>query len=222
MPFVARWKPADGSAANRLAKAFIKDAGGAEKVAPYVSQSLALMRKLLSARNKQTADQFEIYLEEPSELPEERTVLRKAEANRYAQFSRTLSYTGWSAKAAYPEAWFHSEPERALANLLDSKDTPLVAKWARLLNEDLVVEWEGGRYNPDFVFTTTDDINYLVEVKGEDRLKDEAVLAKRRAAADWARFVSDDGSCGEWRYLFVPQSEVRTPLSSLITRLTAE
>ena len=222
VPFVSASKPADGRAATRLAKAFIDGAGSVEKVSPYVSQALVLMRKLLAVKYRQAPDQFETHLDAPAELPEERVVQRKAESNRYGQFSRALSYTGWSERAAYPEAWFHSEPERAFANLLDSKDSATVSKWARLHNDDLVVEWEGGKYNPDFVFTTTDGIHYLVEVKGQDRLTDPAVVAKAKAAADWARFVSDDGSCGEWRYLFVPQSEVHGPLNSLIARLTVE
>ena len=76
---------------------------------------------------------------------------------------------------------------------------------------------ECGSRKPD-----PDDINYLVEVKGQDRLEDVNVLSKKAAAANWARFVSDDGTCGEWRYLFVPQSEVGTSLNSLIARFTAE
>ncbi|MGK5449575.1 DEAD/DEAH box helicase family protein [Streptomyces radiopugnans] len=220
--FVSSTKPADGTAAKRLADAFIAGAGGPEKVAPYANQAIVAMTKFLAARYKQTPDQFENQMDDPAELPSERSVLRKREANRYGAFDRGVSYTGWSSKAAYDEAWFHSEPERAFANLLDSKDSTVVKMWSRLYNEDLVVEWEGGRYNPDFVFTAVNGINYLVEVKGEDRLEDKDVLAKRKAAADWARFVTDDGSCGEWRYLFVPQSEVRAPIASLIARFVAE
>lgn len=220
--FVSSTKPSDGQAANRLAKAFIEGAGGPGTVSPYVSQAIVAMTKFLGARHRATPDQFENRLDAPAELPRERVVLRKQEANRYGAFSKTVAYTGWSSRAAYPEAWFHSEPERAFANLLDSRDSTVVTKWARLHNEDLVVQWQGGRYNPDFVFTASDDISYLVEVKGADRLDDPAVVAKSKAAADWARFVSDDGSCGEWRYLFVPQPEVRGPLNSLIARLTAE
>lgn len=220
--FVSSTKPADGTAAKRLADAFIAGAGGPEKVAPYANQAIVAMTKFLAARYKQNPDHFENQMGDPAELPPERSVLRKQETNRYGAFNRAMSYMGWSPKAAYNEAWFHSEPERAFANLLDSKESTIVKTWSRLYNGDLVVEWEGGRYNPDFVFTTTGRINYLVEVKGEDRLEDKDVLAKRKAAADWARFVTDDGSCGEWRYLFVPQSEVRAPIASLIARFTAE
>ncbi|MFF9758678.1 DEAD/DEAH box helicase [Streptomyces caelestis] len=220
--FVSSTNPTDGAAAKRLADAFITGANGVEHVAPYVNQAIVAMAKFLSIRYKQIPDQFENQMSEPAELPSERSVLRKLEPNRYGAFDRSVSYTGWSPKAFYEEAWFHSEPERAFANLLDSKDSTMVRAWSRLYKEDLVVEWEGGRYNPDFVFTDVSGTNYLVEVKGEDRLEDKDVLAKRKAAADWARFVTDEGSCGEWRYLFVPQSEVRTPISSIIARCVAE
>jgi type III restriction enzyme len=220
--FVSSTKPADGTAAKRLADSFIAGAGGPENVAPYANQAIVAMTKFLAIRYKQAPDQFENQMSAPVELPSERSVLRKREANRYGAFDRGVSYTGWSSKAAYDEAWFHSEPERAFANLLDSKDSTIVRTWSRLYNGDLVVEWEGGRYNPDFVFTDAGGTNYLVEVKGEDRLEEKGVLAKRKAAADWARFVTDDGSCGEWRYLFVPQSEVRAPIASIIARFVAE
>lgn len=222
VPFVSSTKESDGRAASRLAKAFIDGAGGVDKVSPYVSQSIGLLRKFLSLAHRRLPEPFENHLDTPVELPIERIALRPQETNRYGPFRRDVSYAGWSPKAAYIEAWFHSEPERAFANLLDSQDSPVVAKWARLLNADLVIEWEGGRYNPDFAFTTTAGVNYLVEIKGEDRLEDKDVVAKRAAAADWARFVSDDGSCGHWRYLFVPQSELGAPLASLIARLTVE
>ncbi|MFF8976637.1 DEAD/DEAH box helicase family protein [Streptomyces cellulosae] len=220
--FVSSTKPADGAAAKRLVDAFISGANGEEQVAPYANQAIVAMTKFLAIRHKQTPDQFENQMMEPAELPSERSVLRKLESNRYGAFDRSVSYTGWSSKAFYEEAWFHSEPERAFANLLDSKDSTMVRTWSRLYKEDLVVEWEGGRYNPDFVFTDAGETNYLVEVKGEDRLEDKGVLAKRKAAADWARFVTDEGSCGEWRYLFVPQSEVRTPIASIVARCVAE
>ncbi|QWC83706.1 DEAD/DEAH box helicase family protein [Nocardioidaceae bacterium] len=220
--FVRSSAPADGNAANRLANALIEGAGGERKVAPYVSQTIKLMTQFLAKKHRQSPDQYENHVDESYSLPAERPVLRKRESNRYGQFDRKASYSGWSKKAAYEEAWFDSEPERAFANLIDSSDSAMVTKWARLHIDDLVVEWEGGRYNPDFVFTTDTGVHYLVEVKGQDRLKDAEVLAKRRAATEWARFVSDDGRSGEWRYLFVPQSEVRTPLSTLINRLTAE
>lgn len=218
---VSSANPADGSAARRLAEAFIAGAGGTDKVAPYTNQAITAMSRFLTAKHRAAPEQFENVMDTAAELPTVRTVLRKQEANRFGAFDRAAAYTGWSDKAAYPEAWFDSKPERDFANLLDSLASTTVTKWARLHRGDLVIEWESGRYNPDFIFAV-DDVNYLVEVKGQDRLTDPTTLAKKQAAADWARFVSDEGSAGQWRYLFVPQSEVSTPIGALIARLTAE
>lgn len=80
--------------------------------------------------------------------------------------------------------------------------------WARIQRGEFVVEWEGGRYSPDF-YAEIDGTHYLLEVKGDDRLTDQAVQAKRAATEKWARRVTDDGNHGEWRYLLVPEHVVK-------------
>jgi hypothetical protein len=72
-----------------------------------------------------------------------------------------------------------------------------------------VIEWDGGRYSPDFYVRTTDDVNWLLEVKADRDLDDPLVVAKRAATERWARRVSDEGGHGTWRYLLVSESAIR-------------
>lgn len=55
-----------------------------------------------------------------------------------------------------------------------------------------------------------DGIHDLLEVKADRFLADDEVLAKAQAATKWARFVTDEGAHGTWRYLVVPESAVKT------------
>ena len=60
------------------------------------------------------------------------------------------------------------------------------------------------------------DIIYLVEVKGEDRLKDADVLAKKERGIQYCAVASRWGKANgykEWRYLFIPAGQIQ-PSSS--------
>ena len=66
------------------------------------------------------------------------------------------------------------------------------------------------RYEPDFVVETK-NIIYLVEVKGEDRLNDPDVLAKKERAIQYCKASTEWGKANgykEWRYLFIPSGEI--------------
>ena len=84
------------------------------------------------------------------------------------------------------------------------------------LQQTTVARWTG--HSPDF-YVHIDGTHYLIEVKGDDRKDSVEVQAKKSAAQKWARYVTDDGTHGTWRYLLVPQS-VLTGVKTLDDLLT--
>lgn len=104
----------------------------------------------------------------------------------------------------------------------DSKDGELTL--ARVLENDIdVLNWlrphprefnitynHGHYYEPDFV-VETEDIIYLVEVKGEDKLHDPDVIAKKERGIHYCEVASRWGKANgykEWRYLFIPAGQI--------------
>src|SRR6185437_13506589 len=79
-----------------------------------------------------------------------RTTRVSVTANRYGPFSKSVAYEGW-ARSMYPQAWFDSEPERVVANMLDAAET--VRYWVRLEQGDLPMLWSsaGNQYHPDLI-----------------------------------------------------------------------
>ncbi|MDU4577066.1 MAG: hypothetical protein E6Y68_06880, partial [Negativicoccus succinicivorans] len=66
-------------------------------------------------------------------------------------------------------------------------------------------------YEPDFVVETEDTI-YLVEVKGEDKLNDPDVIAKKKRGVQYCEVASRWGKANgykAWQYLFIPSMQVR-------------
>ncbi len=75
---------------------------------------------------------------------------------------------------------FDSRPELILARVLET-DTD-VQNWLRPAPQEFNITYNHGHnYEPDFV-VETDDTIYLVEVKGEDKLSDPDVIAKKKSA----------------------------------------
>lgn len=219
MEFVDSARRGDLGAARRLAEALVAGAGGADHVAPYVNQTLAAVQRLLRKQYRAAEEVVDLSVSSTTFGPT-RTNSRPVELNRYGKFSRGVAYNSWSDRGLHKLNWFDSETERRFANLLDS-DTG-VSAWARIQRGEFVVEWEGGRYSPDF-YAEIGGVHYLLEVKGDDRLSDEVVLRKQAAAEQWARHVTDDGQHGDWQYLLVPEhvvKEVRT-LPDALTRARA-
>ena len=65
-------------------------------------------------------------------------------------------------------------------------------------------------YEPDFV-VETDDTVYLVEVKGEDKLSDPDVIAKKRRGIHYCEVASRWGKANgykQWKYLFIPSKQI--------------
>jgi type III restriction enzyme len=143
-----------------------------------------------------------------------RTTRVNVTANRYGPFSKSAAYEGW-AKSLYPQAWFDSEPERAVANMLDA--APDVRYWVRLEQGDLPLLWSsaGNQYHPDFVTVENDGTHWIIEVKADREMESGDVLAKADVARRWANHVSAEPEVGvRWRYLLVSQTDIASARES--------
>jgi type III restriction enzyme len=134
---------------------------------------------------------------------------KSVSADRFGAFARSAAYEGWQ-RSLFAVEWFDSEPERAVANLVDADDT--VACWIRLHIGELPILWNSGgqEYNPDLIVIGTDGVHWVVEVKMEKEMTSADVVAKREAARRWANYVTaDDQVTVTWRYLLVAESDVK-------------
>lgn len=117
---------------------------------------------------------------------------------------QSVSFTGIE-KGVFADTKFDSRPELLLARLLE-RDAD-VKKWLRPAPAEFELYYKGRHtYEPDFV-AQTDDCNYLIEVKGEDRLDDEDVLAKKKRAVTYCALAtkwSEAHGYMPWKHLFIP------------------
>jgi len=149
--------------------------------------------------------------EEVVELKEFRSTRitdRSVTSDRLGPFKRLTAYDGWT-RSVYPVAWFDSEPERRVANMVDDDGT--VRCWVRLNINDLPILWnaEGQEYNPDLIVIDRDEVHWVVEVKMDKELRSADVVAKREAAKRWANHVCNDEKVSvPWRYLLVSESDI--------------
>ena len=114
-------------------------------------------------------------------------------------------------------AKFDSYPELVLARVLEN-DNIDVLNWLRPAPQEFNLTYNHGKnYEPDFVVETERTI-YLVEVKGEDKLNDPDVIAKKNRGVQYCEVASRWGKANgykEWRYLFIPSKQVM-PNSSFL------
>ena len=93
---------------------------------------------------------------------------------------------------------------------------PDVLNWLRPHPQEFNITYNHGHsYEPDFV-VETEDIIYLVEVKGEDKLKDPDVIAKKERGIQYCAVASRWGKANgykEWRYLFIPAGQIQSSSS---------
>lgn len=113
-------------------------------------------------------------------------------------------------RGVFTTAKFDSkEGELTLARILDSDDD--VLNWLRPHPKEFNITYNHGHnYEPDFVVETTHVI-YLVEVKGEDKLNDPDVIAKKNRGIQYCETATRWGKANgykEWRYLFIPSKQV--------------
>jgi type III restriction enzyme len=143
-----------------------------------------------------------------------RTTDKTVTSDRYGPFLKSLAYEDWK-RSIFPVAWFDSEPERRVANMVDGD--PSVSCWIRLHINDLPILWNsaGQQYNPDLIVIDSDGTHWVVEVKMDKEVESEDVQGKREAAKRWANHVNADAAVEvTWRYLLVSESDITTAKGS--------
>lgn len=202
----------NANAAGRLVDALIDGAGGnsaEDHLGAFLPTAIDTARRIIRGAFAKAPETFEEVVDAVEFRPT-RASARPVNPNRFAPFSRSESYSGW-AKSFMPVEWFDSSPERDLANLLDGSDA--VTLWARIQRGEHVIEWDGGRYSPDF-YALADGLHWLLEVKSDKEMASPDVIAKAEAASRWARQVSDEGTYGRWRYLLASETAIRAAKGS--------
>lgn len=120
-------------------------------------------------------------------------------------------------RGVFENAKFDSLPELVLARVLET-ETGDVENWLRPSPREFNITYNHGHtYEPDFVVETKDTI-YLVEVKGEDKLQDPDVIAKKKRGIQYCEVASRWGKANgykEWKYLFIPSKQIM-PNSSFV------
>lgn len=113
-------------------------------------------------------------------------------------------------KSVFSKTKFDSRPELLLARVLENDDD--VIKWLRPSIKDFNLTYNRTKnYEPDFV-VETDDYCYLVEVKGEDKLEDADVIAKKERAIKYCELTSKwarENGHKEWKHIFIPASQIQ-------------
>lgn len=139
---------------------------------------------------------------------------KERSSDRLGDFKRSIAYDGWK-RSMFPVAWFDSEPERRVGNMLDEDDS--VACWVRLHTNDLPILWNsaGQQYNPDIIVIGEDGVHTIVEVKMDKEISSADVQGKRDAAKRWANHVNaDDGVKTKWEYLLISETDIKTAKGS--------
>jgi len=126
-------------------------------------------------------------------------------------------------KGVFSEAKFDSRPELILARALERDNS--VLNWLRPApNEFNITYNRGHNYEPDFVVECDENI-FLIEVKGEDKINDPDVLAKKDRAIKYCDVASRWGKANgykEWKHLFIPSKQImeNSTLHQLASRFT--
>ncbi len=112
-------------------------------------------------------------------------------------------------KGVFDRTKFDSHPELLLARVLETDGD--VQNWLRPAPHEFNITYNRGHnYEPDFVVETEDAI-YLVEVKGEDKINDPDVIAKKNRGIQYCEVAtrwSKANGYKPWRYLFIPSKQV--------------
>lgn len=112
-------------------------------------------------------------------------------------------------KGVFSEAKFDSEPELTFAKVAENDND--VKNWLRPAPNEFNITYNHGRkYEPDFV-VETDGVIYLVEVKGEDKINDADVIAKKERAIHYCEAATRWGEANgykKWQYLFIPSKKI--------------
>ena len=112
-------------------------------------------------------------------------------------------------KGVFSTAKFDSKPELIFARILERDKE--VLNWLRPnINEFNITYNRDKRYVPDFV-VETEKMNYIIEIKGEDKIASADVIAKAKRAVKYCEVVNNWAKVNEfkpWGYIFIPSKEV--------------
>ena len=124
-------------------------------------------------------------------------------------------------KGVFSAAKFDSKPELIFARILErDKD---VLNWLRPnINEFNITYNRDKKYVPDFV-VETEKMNYIIEIKGEDKINSADVIAKAKRAVKYCEVASNWAKANgykPWQYVFIPSKEVleNSSLMGLVQR----
>lgn len=126
-------------------------------------------------------------------------------------FIRRAQYKGWRRNIMPIASFDAKSTEWEIAHIVDNDSE--VAWWLRIDSQGPV--WipteEAGRYFPDFIVIDKDGTRWVVEGKSDKESSDPTVLQKKAAAQQWARSVrdEDDEQFGQWRYMFITETDVK-------------
>jgi len=205
------------AAAEPLIEAFLKGLG--DKAEEVLSANLAragarLVNLVAAEQRRFMAKPTYEEVVELKELNPTRATDKTITPDRLGPFLRSVAYEGWK-RSIYSVAWFDSEPERRVANMVD--DDSGVSCWVRLHIRDLPILWNsaGQEYNPDLIVIDKDGTHWVVEVKMDKEIGSGDVQGKREAAQRWANHVSADPAVdAKWRYLLVSETDIATAKGS--------
>ena len=115
-------------------------------------------------------------------------------------------------RGVFDTAKFDSTDELKFARLLET-ETDFVKNWLRPDKKEFNLIYNRiHKYEPDFV-VETDDTIYLVEVKGDDKLDDAIVIAKKERAVKYCSVATKYNLANggkPWKYVFIPASTINS------------
>lgn len=116
---------------------------------------------------------------------------------------------GYFSKACHTVYKFDSVPEHIFSIILERDRN--VLKWLRPALGQFKIHYGSNRYNPDFV-VETDKYIYIVEIKAHNRINDDEVKLKAKAARTYCNNVNllYKGTENKlWKYILLLDSEIR-------------
>lgn len=129
--------------------------------------------------------------------------------DNYTEDIKSILFTGIN-KGVFSTAKFDSYPELVFARIVEND--PIVKNWLRpAINEFKLTYNNGKKYIPDFV-VETEELCYLVEIKGEDKINNPDVIEKRNRAVSYCEIASNWANANNyksWKHLFIPANDVQ-------------
>jgi len=118
---------------------------------------------------------------------------------------------GGFQRCCYPYQKFDSNPERAFAVLIDSKNEADVLRWMKPGPRQFPIFLKGSlRYEPDFVIETA-NAKLIVEIKARNEINDAVVQEKAQAALHWIGLANQhalENGGKPWRYALIPDDAI--------------